>query len=145
MTVLVFTISVAVLHRHGFVARVRVTVFFTVQQSQTTQLHAQSPAVAVTTIGSRVTVRVTEASTGKQNPLNITPNIARLNLVIIFLSCKSYFRSFTIISQRIQCALVFAYGKNGCTQLIFAPHRDVVPQLCHARPSGVRCRSQYTA
>ena len=144
MTVLVFTISVAGLHRHGFVARVRVIVFFTVQQSQTTQLHAQSPAVAVTTIGSRVTVRVTEypAFTGEQNPANITPSIARLNLVIIFLSCRSYFKSFTIISQRIQCAVVFAYGKNGCTQLIFAPHRDVVPQLCHALPSGVRCRSQ---
>jgi len=142
MTVLVLTISVAGLHRQGFAARVRVTVFLTVQQSQTTQLQAQSPAVAVTAIGSRVTVLVTEAFTGKQNPANITPSIARLSLVIIFLSCRSYFKSRTIISQLMQCDVVFAYGKNGCTHDILAPQRDVAPQLCHARPSGVRCRSQ---
>jgi len=103
MTVLCLTIS-AGLHRHGFAARVRVIVFLTVQQSQTTQLHAQSPAVAVMTIGSRVAVLVTEypALTGKQNALNKMPNIARLNFIIIFLSCKSYFKSFTIISHRMQ-------------------------------------------
>jgi hypothetical protein len=74
---------------------VRVIVFLTVQQSQTTQLQAQSPAVAVMTIGSRVTVLVTEypALAGKQNALNKMPSIARRSLIIIFLSCRSYFRS----------------------------------------------------
>jgi hypothetical protein len=67
---------------------VRVTVFFTEQQSQTTQLHAQSPAVAVTTIGSRVTVRVTEypAFTGNPTATIIKPSNTCRTFIIIFAS-----------------------------------------------------------
>jgi hypothetical protein len=65
---------------------VRVTVFFTEQQSQTTQLHAHLSAVAVTTIGSRVTVRVTEAFTGNPTATIIKPSNTCRTFIIIFAS-----------------------------------------------------------